>query len=134
MLLAARSCVQKQDYDKALRLFLLMQLRAYYDTTRVADRTAHQAQFALSLMFSDGLTTRTRGRFEKAFKRFGDSGSPAHIEFCRSVTKGGPPSYFPSYMIQHGMKAFTSPRSDGLVRGHNPRLAWQKTLRNYMKC
>ncbi|MFC2968823.1 hypothetical protein [Acidimangrovimonas pyrenivorans] len=132
--LGAYDCVQKADYDKAAALVILLQLRAAYDTRRVADVSAHDAGQVLFLSLHDALTTRQQTQLKQAFSRFGGTGSSNHQAFCKRMKAVGPPDYYPAYMIQHGLGAFLPQKNKPLVSNFKPRAAWSEVLTGYMKC
>ena len=134
LLLGAKACVSKSEYDRAVRLVILLQLRAVYDSKRVTDKSARQAVQVLNITFADALSAREKKRFQAAYARFGGSGSQAHTAFCKMAQAGGPPEYTPTYMIQHGMGAFMGKSGNGLYADFRPKAEWQKLLRNYLKC
>jgi len=63
-------------------------------------------------------------------------GNPPKLKaYCTRVRKIGPPDYYPRYMVQHGMRAFTGRKSPrGLVRNFNAEKAWEKSLDTYLHC
>jgi len=127
-------CGKQKQYDKAIELFILMQLRSVYDTKRVEDRTAHQAGQVLALQIRNALGKSRMDKIAAANDRFGGNGSPRHNAFCAEVKRTGPPNYHPTYMIQHGMSAFTGRKGNGIVKGFRPQKVWSDLLANYMKC
>ena len=127
-------CGNQKEYDKAVDLFILMQLRAAYDAKRVEDRSAHQAGSVLAMQIRTELGKSRMDKMIAALGRFGDDTSPRHKAFCAEVKRSGPPDYHPTYMIQHGMSAFTGRKGNGIVKGFRPQKAWRDLLANYMKC
>ena len=60
--------------------------------------------------------------------------SSDNTAICQSLTNLGAPSYKPTYMIQHGMGAFTGQSTkDGLVENFDSVVAWQEAL-SVAKC
>jgi pentatricopeptide repeat protein len=132
--LGVQACARAGDWDQAVELYILMQLRAVYDIARVADISAHQAEDVLSMQVTESLPRGGQARLQAAFEQFGETGSPRHKAFCRAVKAGGPPQHDPAWMVRHGMGAFLGEGGDGLVPGFRPRAAWTAVLRDYMKC
>lgn len=132
--LGVRACAKAGDFDRAVGLFILMQLRARYDTLRVADETAHQGEQVLSMETFAAMSAPEQAGLQAAFGTFGDTGSPRHVAFCAAAAASGPPDYTPVYMIQHGITAFTGIAGDGLVPGFDAPTAWPALLVNYLKC
>lgn len=131
---AVVKCADRKEYDMAVDLFILMQLRAVYDTKRVKDRSAHQAGAVLALQIRNTLGAARLKKLQAAFDKFGGDNSPRHKAFCALMKRQGPPEYHPAYMIQHGMTAFTGRDGNGLIRGFRPQKAWRDLLKGYMKC
>ena len=131
---AVVKCTDNKNYDTAVDLFILMQLRAVYDTKRVKDRTAHQAGSVLATQIRNALGPARLEKMQEALDKFGGNNSPRHKAFCALMKRQGPPKYHPTYMIQHGMSAFTGREGNGLIRKFRPQKAWPDLLKNYMKC
>ena len=130
LLLGMQDCLKRGDYDAAVRMMILWQLRAQYDARRVSDQTARAATGALNAISSESMSARQQAQMQKAFQRFGGDGSPAHREICQIVRASGPPNYVPDYMILHGLRRV----GDGLVAGFRPKREWRGLLRDYLKC
>jgi hypothetical protein len=61
--------------------------------------------------------------------------SPEELaRFCAQLRAKGPPTYYPSYMIQHGMGAFGANNPTPLVDGFDPEPAWARALEQYIRC
>ncbi len=128
------ACGQAGDWDRAVPLFVLMQLRAVYDARRVADASAHGAGQVLSMQVNAALPATGEAGMGAAFERFGPTGGAAHGAFCAQVRAAGVPAHDPSWMIMHGMAAFTGIEGDGLVPGFDAQAAWDDVLTGYLKC
>ncbi|MEP4890750.1 MAG: hypothetical protein ABJV04_12045 [Aliiglaciecola sp.] len=131
LFLGLTACMDQGEVDKASDLYLVAMSYGYFDTRRVADRSAHQAIMVLRM------------------NAFGDIEKPALDSFLASVTQKtsdnagmcetlkqlGQPRYFPTYMIQHGMGAFTEqPHSAGLIDNFDSELAWKEALSVVVNC
>ncbi len=132
--LGVLGCAKSGAWDRAVDLFILMQLRARFDAQRVVDRTAHQAQRVLALNVSGQFSEDGKARFQEAFTAFGGNGSPRHTAFCATMKQQGPPQHNPSYMIQHGMGAVQGTTDAPLVDGFRPGVVWGDLLTLYLKC
>ncbi len=132
--LGVLACAAKDDWDRAVELYILMQLRAEFDKRRVADQTALQAEDVLSMQVTDALPAGGQEKLTVAFERFGGSGGPRHGALCEAARTSGPPDHDPSWMAQHGMAAFTNPDAEPLVPGFDPDAAWAEVLQAYMQC
>ncbi|MCF6234488.1 MAG: hypothetical protein L3J36_15505 [Rhodobacteraceae bacterium] len=132
--LGVLACAAQDNYRDAVDLLVLMQLRAAYDSERVADPSAGQAGAVLALNVSQALGEARMLKLEAGFANLGDTGSPWHGAFCSQMQDFGVPEYFPGYMIQHGMRAFTNSGEDPLVAGFEPQVVWQELLASYLEC
>ena len=132
--LGAAACMRKKDYASAVRLIVLMQLRAAFDAQRVTDVTAHQAGQVLGINLIGQIDEADRPVFESAFNALGDNGSAWHRSFCREQTNADPPGYYPAYMIQHGLRAFRGDVENPLKVGFDASSEWASLLRDYLHC
>lgn len=131
ILSGVNQCIEQEQYTRAAELYLAAMSYGFYDTKRVADRTAHQAIRVLTMnvfgRHSAEKTSSLRAEVEKL--------SSNNVEVCQSLIELGSPSYSPGYMIQHGMGAFTGQSSeDGLVEDFNSTEAWEDALGTVAKC
>jgi hypothetical protein len=54
---------------------------------------------------------------------------------CTRIRQIGPPDYYPRYMVQHGIQAFTGFKTpNGLVPNFDARKAWTESLTSYLHC
>ncbi|GAC16227.1 hypothetical protein [Aliiglaciecola lipolytica] len=125
------SCVEQQQFDSAADMYLAAMSNGYFDTRRVVDRSAHQAvmvlrmntfapydQDVLNLLLSE-ITQKTTD----------------NSQVCGQLKNIGMPTYHPTYMIQHGMGAFTEQKhSNGLINNFDADLAWQEALKVVSNC
>ena len=129
----AVACLEAENYQGAAELVMVASAFAYFDTQRVSDPSAH---VALQAIFADALSGQPQDRVEKmlaAIQRLSPDNS-RHREICTSLLALGPPSYYPSYMIEHGMDAFTGSDSEPLVADFDAGKAWVDSLRTFIKC
>lgn len=97
-------------------------LRAAFDAERVSDRTATAAN---SYVFDDPAVSRI-ATWANLSKTVGPAESRALLAWAR---KAGPPTYHPSWMIQHGMEAMDmrgKTTADGLKPNFDAAAAWKK--------
>jgi hypothetical protein len=127
-------CVEQEKYKEGVFLFALAGVYGYFDTRRVADNTAHQAVSVLSMTALESMDENKNESFtEMAKKILGTKESLK--ETCKEIRRIGPPSYYPRYMIQHGMGAFTGSGSgDELIPKFDSVAAWKESLNNYLHC
>lgn len=129
-----RACVAANEYDLAARMLLLLQVRAVFDSKRVTDRSAHGAGQALSIELGNSWKRREQRKLQAALESFGGTGSAAHGEFCAVLVTQPAPSYVPTYMIAHGMRAIIAPTENVLVENFDSDAAWRTVLVEYLKC
>ncbi|WP_082828097.1 MULTISPECIES: hypothetical protein [unclassified Marinomonas] len=56
-------------------------------------------------------------------------------EVCRSLINLGAPVYYPNYMVQHGIRAFTDQgKTSGLIEHFDSDSAWKEVLSASVKC
>lgn len=125
------ACFKAKRYDDAVNLYLISQAYGKYDALRVSDQTAHQAIAVLRMSISSMIGTEQITEFQNALK--------PHIndrtQICTILKKLGKPDYHPSYMINHGLRAFEGAQLNGGINtDFQPEIAWQETLDGYMKC
>lgn len=73
-------------------------------------------------------------RFNEALG--GITKSPEHLgDLCGEIVKIGMPDYYPSYMILHGIKAFSgNPHEGSLSRDFDGPGTWRKLQSDYLHC
>lgn len=126
-------CVKQKDYESAVYSSALAGVYGRYDSLRVADKSAHQAQSALLKNFSNSLSPEEQQKFMGSLAAV--AGDPAGLaRLCGRIRKIGPPRYFPTYMIQHGMGAFTGDGNNALVDHFDGISAWETALDTYLHC
>jgi hypothetical protein len=126
-------CVRAKDLDSAVYLSALAGVYARYDSMRVADQSAHQAEAVLSMNFASSLTEDEQKAFMARLSAV--AGDPASLAtLCSRIRVIGPPNYHPTYMIQHGIDAFTGGSGDGLVSNFDSAASWEKSLDAYLHC
>ncbi|WP_444896909.1 hypothetical protein [Microbulbifer sp. SSSA005] len=129
--IGVNKCVNEDDFDKAVQLYFISLAYGKYDTLRVSDRSAHQAVTVLRMNHLGALSEEQTANFQAAFKKAAENMNAV----CNSIKTLGKPTYYPKYMIQHGMGAFTGQKTkDGLVVGFDPDQAWSDVLEGYVKC
>ncbi len=130
------ACVAQDNYDFAVKLFILAGIYSWFDADRITDKTADQAR---TILITDTFATMSQGKkskFSKALERLTKNPDPALIEkLCSEVEKVGTPNYYPSYMILHGIKAFTgNPHEDALIKDFDASSAWKNLQSEYLHC
>jgi hypothetical protein len=124
-------CLTDGSYSQAAHLYLTGMSYGYYDTKRVSDRTAHQAISVLRMNIFSTHTTESLALLQTEVTKLTTNNS----ELCSSLNKLGKPTYKPTYMIQHGMSAFTGQSTkDGLVENFDSQQAWKDSISKIAKC
>ncbi|MBV8633050.1 MAG: hypothetical protein JO002_01035 [Burkholderiaceae bacterium] len=140
---AVASCIRDSDVPSAVLLAALGNAYAAYDAQRVSDQTATSAgnvlqRAAMSTLSDDqkrqlamGVITTMRDPAQQA-------------ALCQNLRRIGPPSYVPTYMINHGMAAVgtaltktaggDSVPNSGLKPQFDGTDTWQQVLQGYMHC
>jgi len=131
---AAATCAQRGMNKEGAFLGALAGAYGYFDTLRVADKSAHGAPVILRMTALDSLDEQKRIAFQASMKA-AYSDPVAHAEICNGIIHIGPPDYFPRYMIQHGIKVLTDANvGNGLVEGFDANAAWSRALGSYLHC
>ena len=126
-------CVKEDHLDAAVYVSAMAGVYARYDSMRVADQSAHQAQTVLRMNFANSLTESEKKAFMARLSAV--AGDPASLAtLCARIRAIGPPNYHPTYMIQHGMGAFVGSGGNGLVSNFDSSSAWDKSLDAYLHC
>ncbi|HAU06500.1 MAG TPA: hypothetical protein DCS49_01755 [Gammaproteobacteria bacterium] len=124
------ACLTDNNYSNAAELYFAGMSYGLFDTKRVSDKTAHQAISVLRMNLFGAHSQDNIDKLQTALTQL----SSDNTAICQSLTKLGAPSYKPTYMIQHGMGAFTGQSTkDGLVENFDSVVAWQEAL-SVAKC
>lgn len=98
-------CVDEGDYDKAARLFVTARAYTRFDIDRVADKTVSDMGTIVALRMASYMSEAQRKKFDGFFHAIKDD-PQAWSKFCTQIHRLGPPSYYPRYLVAHGMNAF----------------------------
>jgi hypothetical protein len=129
---AQGKCIAMGDYKNALVINALAGVYTRFDTLRVADESAHDAGQVLMMQVASGIPEERRKAFLQNLRE--TINDPAALKaVCAQIKKIGRPNYFPDYMIQHGMGAFTGSQK-GLVANFDAAAAWKSSLDSYLHC
>jgi hypothetical protein len=127
-------CITSEDYERTLLPHMLAFAYGLYDQARVADESAHEAIPALNMELSQSLDPAKLTKYNELRTAFAHD-KRRQKAACARLRRIGKPDYFPTYMIQHGMGAFTGTKGDdGIVPGFNGKTAWEKVLTVSMHC
>ncbi len=140
---AVVDCIDQARYEDGLFVFLTASLYGSFDQRRVKDTTARQAISALIAEHIQFLDTPNKKKYDelttKFFKEAQDNQKNSVLEnkLCDIVANLKRPTYFPSYMINHGMDAFVEgfDPKNGLIEEKNTEEVWQGVLKkNFEMC
>ncbi len=132
--LGVLACGRDGNWDAAAELYVLMLMRSSFDVRRVADPTAHQAGEVLTMQLNDAQSEAERASLGEAIQRYADPGMTQRDILCNALRTSGVPQHDPSWMIQHGMAAFTGQQGDGLVPGADPTVLWEQVMQEDVAC
>lgn len=130
---AFAKCVRENSYENATGLFLLAGGYVRFDAQRVADKTAHQARTVLIMKYTDSLSPQQKSEWNAYADKY-TPGSKELENFCDAAKKIGAPGYYPTYMIQHGITAFSKDKPEPLVKDFNQSKAWEAILKDGLHC
>lgn len=132
--LSAAQCIEQDRLDDAAFLFGVAGSEGRFDTRRVADTTAHQVANFLGVIFTKHVGEASSARLSDHMRSKLDD-LQARQAFCRRLKGLPPPSYYPQYMLGHGMQAFTSADTkDALIALPDAHKAWASAVNEYMDC
>jgi hypothetical protein len=125
------ACLIKNNYSNAAELYFAGMSYGFFDTKRVSDITAHQAISVLRMNLFGAQPQEVLDKLQAALTNINSD----NTAICKSLTKLGAPAYKPTYMIQHGMGAFTGQSTkDGLVENFDSGAGWKDALSTIAKC
>ena len=132
---ASIQCMKQNNVNDANELYLVARAYSTFDALRVTDISARQAVTVLVMNFGQSLEALGKvEEFMQAFKQY-RSNQEKKGDFCSQMKKIGSPSYYPNYMILHGIKAFIeNPHKDALVKNFDSIITWQKIYIDSLKC
>lgn len=124
-------CLAQERYSNAAELYLAGMAYGYFDTRRVSDKSAHQAISVLRMNLFASQPGKALDKMQAALgKLYSDNRAT-----CENLSMLGAPAYKPTYMIQHGIAAFTGHSTkDGLVENFDPESAWKEALSTIARC
>ena len=133
--LGVRKCMANKDYPRAVRLYAVAGLYGRIDQLRVKDESAHQAISVLRLAHVSSFPKEDVDAFQQNLKSTAQQGSSELAALCTEIKRLGPPAYFPTYMVKHGMGAFLGGDSSGPLKSNfNMNEAWKGSLDSFLHC
>ncbi|MES2313951.1 MAG: DUF4124 domain-containing protein [Pseudomonadota bacterium] len=127
-------CISSGRYDDGVFMFALAGAFGSFDMQRVADDTGHQVIQILPMAVYASLPQDKVSVFQSlASKTLEDE--TKRLAYCKEIAHMGPPDYFPTYMVQHGIGSFTGAnRAQPLVVPFDAKAAWAKAVKQYLLC
>jgi len=127
--LGVPDCIKAEKYEDAAMMYLVAGTYGRFDTFRVTDKSAHQAVGVLKMYSSYGLSEKQQAKFSDfANDMFA---SEKHEKICQEVRRIGKPSYYPDYMIKHGLNA-GSPTP--IAENFDSEKEWSRAMGSYLHC
>jgi len=125
------TCLINHDYKNAAELYFAGMSYGLFDAKRVLDNTAHQAILVLRMNVFSSQSQDVMEKLQTELSRIISD----NTEICRSLMNLGAPVYYPNYMVQHGIRAFTDRGTrDGLIEQFDSGLAWKEVLSTNVNC
>lgn len=131
LLPSAKKCIYDEKYQDAVQLSALARIYAFYDSKRVVDETAHQAIFMLEENTFIDLSIEQLEKLAIASNALKNQESELTLLTCKAILNLGAPSYHPTYMIQHGLGAFSNLNGTGILEGFDVQENWNDVLINF---
>jgi Protein of unknown function (DUF3617) len=132
--LGVADCIKQDNYRAAAALFALAGMESHFDAERVLDKSAGQAGQVLIMGTFNGLPDERREKFGRAVTELA-ADTTALAQECSSIRKMGYPTYYPEYMVLHGIHAFTAkPGDPTLEPKFDAAATWNSMLTTYLNC
>ncbi|MCW7505872.1 hypothetical protein [Leptospira paudalimensis] len=128
-----RNCIENENYSFGFKLQALAGVYGRYDSLRVTDTTAHQANTTLRINFLGNLSESKISKYQEFVKNNYISNSENMEALCKEIITIGKPNYFPDYMISHGLRGY-SVGNNGINESFNGEASWKQTLDSYLHC
>jgi hypothetical protein len=131
-------CMQDNRDADAVALFAIAGMDSIFDSLRVTDRSAGQARDILVKELFESLPANTSARLQAEIKDLWEH-SQRLASLCEQVKKIGPPQYFPTYMVNHGMAVVISDLSKQaslppLKADFDSAATWNDIRTQYLNC
>lgn len=132
--LRVAACSKKARYQDAAELYILLQMRGYFDMDRVADKTAHQAISVMKIEIANFIGKRATAKLKQAaLDLISDTNAPQFVTLCQKLRALGVPKHDPTYMINHGMGAILGEGGKKIVNNFNAKSAWDRARNSLCK-
>ena len=133
-----RECIDRDKYPEAAALFALGGMESQFDAARVSDKTAGQAGQILIMSVSEAFSADKQERFHASVRAIA-ADKPTLTNLCNRISNIGYPTYYPEYMIQHGMGAVMgaltgTPERPGIDPSFDASKSWHALQVSYLSC
>jgi hypothetical protein len=135
------ACAEREQFEQALFVYALSGVDGYYDALRVSDPSSHDAARLIRGVALQALGTNPeRYRKFNAYVKSTLNDKIKRRNTCDAVRAFGPPTYFPQYMVDHGLDAIqanankTQLPNRGLVANFDQLAEWNVALNGYPQC
>ncbi|MDD5400086.1 MAG: hypothetical protein PHQ93_02725 [Sulfurimonas sp.] len=125
-------CIKNDKYREGVEMYMLFGAYGQFDTRRVIDTSAHQAIPALKMYISNTVTEAKREKWLQAVDTVVDDKNIGKL--CTKIKQIGMPSYYPEYMIAHGLQAFNGGGKSGVYADFHAKETWEGILEGYVRC
>jgi hypothetical protein len=127
-------CISSGRYDDGVFMFALAGSFGSFDMQRVADESGRQVMQILPMAVYASLPQDKVSAFQSLVSKTLED-ETKRLAYCKEVARMGPPHYFPTYMVQHGIGSFTGAnRAQPLVVPFDAKSAWTKAVKQYLLC
>lgn len=133
LLPAIQRCVRGNQYDRAARLAALAAIYIRFDQQRLSDPSLDDYFSVWVLTLSAPMSEDQRKQFVTTQKAIRND-PQAWRAFCAASHQIGPPTYYPKYMIDHGMGAFQRTSYQVFKSDFNAKQAWHELETTYVHC
>lgn len=114
--------INTEAYEDAIYDYVLATAYMTFDSTRVSDQSASQAEPALRAEFIERLTDVQKEKLEEALSKMDKTKMKEIME------KVGPPTYFPQYMVNHGTNALLGSTENALNPDFDSQTTWNQLV------
>jgi hypothetical protein len=127
------TCAKEDKHEQAIFMFGLAGALGVFDSMRVKDVSARQAAKVLPMGGISAMGQEKSQQFQKQIQeRFGEPAK--RLDLCKTYKSMPPPTYFPDYMINHGLVNLSGKPADAFVAGFNAAETWPQAIDIYMQC
>lgn len=134
ILIGMRECIELKEFEKAAQLFAIAGVYGKYDTYRVKDKTAHQVTSILQEIILFDVDEKVKEDLVVNLQKYLKADSEELNNVCSQIQQIGAPKYYPRYMVQHGIQAFTNSEKNSLVKNFKSKESFDLALKEYLHC